>query len=335
MAEIKLHINEEANEAIAILPGEWVSYFAVDLPDFSHNKLEKIIPNILSDQLAGDIDNIHYSIVEKKEDGKSIVAVCDKNYLDKARELASKDGLILKGIWPDYELLSVPETGVSLYADDQEDRVLGKRVNGTGFAVHQNMVEHVVRGFVVSEGKIGEVPVKPGLAKGDYSPRPPLNNYVKFLSRAIALLLIIFVLWSVQAWVQISNNEEERLQYSDASLAFFRNTHPDVKRIVNVEAQMRALMGESNASDYGGFLASSDKIFNVIKNTLGIKLESISYDINNDLETINITISSVNFSQASAFESGMKTVGFKVIQGDSSQNRDIIFSRYSLQGGTP
>lgn len=335
MTEIKLHINEATNEATAILPGEWVSYFSVELPDFSFNKLNKIIPNILSEQLAGGFDNIHYSILVKKEDGKSIVAVCDRDHLNNARELANKRGVTLKAIWPDYEGVNVPETGVNLYADDQKERILGKRANGTGFTVPQNMLEHVVRGHEVFEGVLGDFPTKGGLAVGEYSPRPPINSFLKYLSRAFTLMIIIFLFWIIQIWMQTSNNEDERLQYSDAALEVFKNTHPDVERIVNVEAQMRALSGNNSINGHNGFLVSGDKIFKVIKNTTGIKLENLSYDVNNDQEMLNITISSVDFSQSNAFEEGLKELGFRVTQGGSSQNGDIIFSSYSLQGGTP
>jgi len=332
MTEIRLKIDEATNEAIAILPGEWVSYFLVELPDFSQNKLEKIIPSILSDQLAGGIDTIHYAIIEKQDDGNSIIAVCDKDRLKDAKELADKGGYTLKAIWPDYQELDVPKTGVNLLRDEKADRVLGRRSNGTGFTAPLDMVEHIVRGLTVHEGQLINLPKKAGLATGDFSPRPPFNNYIKYLSRAFALLVVVFFIWFFQVWTQISTYEEERLQYSDASLVIFKNTHPDVERIVNVEAQMRALMGDGALNGNQGFLAISDSIFNAIKDTTGIKLENISYDIRNNQEAVNITISSVNFSQATNFEGKLEELGFSVIQGGSSQNGDIIFSSYSLEG---
>lgn len=333
MTKIRLNIDDATNEATAILPGEWVSYFLVELPNFSQNKLEKIIPSILSDQLAGSIDNIHFAIIEKKDDGNSIIAVCDKARLNEARELANNGGHTLKAIWPDYEQLDIPETGVNLFKDELSERVMGRRSNGTGFTVPLNMLEHVVRGLDIFEAKLDNVPSNAGLATGEYSPRPPFNNYFRYLSRACVLLLAVLFIWLVQLWMQISKYEEERLQYSEASLMIFKNTHPDVERIVNVEAQMRALMGDVSLNGNQGFLEISDKIFNTIKNAAGVKLENIAYNVRDNQEIISITISSVNFSQATNFEGGLKELGFSVTQGGSSQNGDIIFSSYSLAGG--
>ena len=58
-----------------------------------------------------------------------------------------------------------------------------------------DMVEHIVRGLTVHEGQLIDLPKKAGLATGDFSPRPPFNNYIKYLSRAFALLVVVFFIW--------------------------------------------------------------------------------------------------------------------------------------------
>ncbi|MCC3861755.1 type II secretion system protein GspL [Pseudemcibacter aquimaris] len=335
MSEIKFQINQENKETIAILPGEWVSFFVLELPDFSENKLDKILPGLLSDLVAGSIEDNHIAVVDKNSNGHSLVAVCHKERLNEARSLAERDGLILNAIWPEYAFIAVPDEDIHIVQSDDNAKVSARRKDGTGFTVPMDMLELVTGDAHTIQSSFGRVPKGAGLATGEYSPRPPIKEYFKITSRLAALVATVFIFWIMWIWMATSSFEEERTRYADASIEVFKKTYPTVTRIVNVEAQMRSLSQGGSGSNQAGFLSLSDMVFNAISNAPGTKLENLSYDQDGNQERVDITISSMNFSEAGLFEANLKTAGFTVEQGGSSQDGEMIYSTYSLMKVAP
>ncbi len=331
MQEIQIIECAEDDGVIAILAGEVVSYFRIELPDLSNAKLEKIIPGILSDFVAGDIENTHFAVMEKSADGHFIVAVCDHSWMIKAQEKAAKTGKTLKAIWPDYSFLATPDDGISVYQSDS--RSIVRRANGVGFTVSASILNDIIGDKPTNPGKLAKTPPEGcGLATGKYNPRPSLFLYLRSAIRLGVILLAALTVWLIHAGITISQNDNLRIRYAEASLQIFKNTHPEVKRVVNVEAQMRALAQDSGTGTRTAFLSFANNIFKAIGDTTGAVLVNLNYDRTGQAPTLNTTISTSNFSQTSSFENEIANAGYNVVQGGSTQEGLVIFSSYTITG---
>ncbi|HRW28958.1 MAG TPA: type II secretion system protein GspL, partial [Emcibacteraceae bacterium] len=300
-----------------------------DLPD---TKLQKILPGVMAEYLAGNVDNVHISIIKKLEKGRYLIGVCDHAIMMAAKEMAAKKGRIIKSAWPDYALINVPESGIALYNDGE--RILARRSDETGFCVNINVLDHVVKAHQTHEAKPDdEFPEGFGLASGKYSPRAPIMAYIRPAYRFGLISLAGLIIWTISMILMISDNEAKRREYADASTQIFKKTYPDVKRIVNVEAQMRTMTSVGDAGSGQEFLSLSETIFKAVSQAGGVRLDSLSFDKNDGEPIMNITIISENYAEATSFESMLENAGLNVTQGDSSQDGTMIFSRFIITGG--
>ncbi len=328
---IKIIPNKVQTGAIAILPGEYVSFFSVKLPEIPPSKLEKILPGVMADYVAGDVNEMHLSLIEKKSDGEHLVAVCDHTWLEMAKTAALKENKILKAIWPDYALLEVPDQDVAIM--QLSGRVLARRANGTGFNVKQEYLTHVIGDQPYSEVYESRiVPNGVGLASGKYSARPPVLRYLQALKRVGVLAAIGFLTWVLVSLLTINHYEQERDRYQNASVDVFKQTYPNVTRIVNPEAQMRALLSQGGGEGGTAYIPIAERVFKVVGESAGVRLESLSFDTSSIAgPRVDITISSPSYAQANLFESKLLESGFMVSQGESTQSEDNILSSYALQ----
>ena len=318
-------------QAVAILPGKLVSTFAIELPDISEAKLNKIIPSTLVDLLAGDIEDIHFSILGKNEKGQFIVAVCDAKWMNEIKVDAAQNGIDLVAIWPDYTLIDVPEEGITIVSKD--GFILGRRQDGTGFSVKDKFADHVIGENKTSDGKISTIaPAGVGLATGKYSKKPPVLVYIKAVKRLAAIFGLALVSWIAYSLMIISDNEQARLEYADAAVELFKKTYPEETRIVNVEAQMRNLISSSANTGGMDFLHFANDLFEAVNETSGVSLEQLGFENSGDLSQATVTIASTDFAQISEFEGHLNQFGYRFEQGGSSQNGEKIFSDYLING---
>lgn len=327
---IRIIPNEQTADAIVILPGKHVSIFNVPLPELPENKLLKILPGIMADYIAGDIQETHLSVVQKISGSRSLVAVCEGKWLEQARRAAIEKDEKIKAFWPDYALLEVPEKGSNIMK--LSGRILGRRSDGTGFNVEERHFEHVMGNEPFTEVfESRAVPSGVGLATGKFSAQPSLASYGSALKRLAILGFAVLFAWLVSSWITISHLESERDRYHSASIEVFKKTYPEVTRIVNVEAQMKALSQQTGGNRNDSFVQYADLLFGAINASPGVSLETLNYATDDDRAVLNVTISTFNYSQVSHFESQLIASRFDVLQGESSQSAESIMSSYQLR----
>lgn len=327
---VKIIPNEQNADAIAILPGQYVSFFNITLPDLPEDKILRILPGIMADKIVGDINVMHLSLVQKMENGNYIVSVCEHKWLEHAKRTVLEKNKVIKAIWPDYALLDVPDKDINIMK--LSGRVLARYADGTGFNVEERFFDHIIGPLQYKEVfECRSVPKGVGLASGKFSAKPPVITYMRSLIRAGILGAVIFVLWAISGMMMISEMENEWERYQNASVEIFKKTYPDATRIVNVEAQMKARAIENGDSSGADFINSANLVFRSVNGSPGVTLESLSFNSTDTGTRLDLTISTNSFAQASYFESQLVSAGFDVTQGESSQTSENIFNSYELQ----
>lgn len=105
---------------IALVPATAVTTTSVDIPVKGGPRLRAALPFALEDQLAEDIDNLHFAIGPRRDDGRLPVAVVARSQMDEWMELLRDAGLSAAKVIPEnHGLAKIPGTMSMLVAEDQ------------------------------------------------------------------------------------------------------------------------------------------------------------------------------------------------------------------------
>ena len=305
-------------KVICLVPGEDILLLDVNIAARSRQQLIKAVPFTLEEDLADDVERLHFASGARQEDGRYPVAVVSRSLMDALCSDLSAANILPTAVMP--EPLSVPLTQPTWSLLVEDTRVILRHAQYKGLALDKdNLNEFLNRIY-------SEVEVKPELIRiyrCDSNPEEPLSfdlpveqqeHYetpLKVLStgldekHSINLLQGDFktdtgigkmlrpwrfaaVLLGIWLGLQITSASVEywrMLQEHDALQAqienLFRDTFPDVKRIVNPRVQMEqrlnALIGAQHDTGDTGFLALLNAGGQAIKAFKGIQIDTFNY----------------------------------------------------------
>lgn len=92
-----------------LLPGQWFSVCACRLPPARGRQLARLLPALLEDELAQDIETLHFSLLPRQHDSGH-VAVIERSVLRQWYEAAMTSGFNLQALWPDWLALPSPSS---------------------------------------------------------------------------------------------------------------------------------------------------------------------------------------------------------------------------------
>lgn len=92
-----------------LLPGQWFSICACRLPPARGRQLARLLPALLEDELAQDIDALHLTLLQRHQDGGH-VAVVERSVLRHWYDAAGASGFNLQALWPDWLALPCPSS---------------------------------------------------------------------------------------------------------------------------------------------------------------------------------------------------------------------------------
>ena len=102
-------------QVIALVPGTNVLRAIIDIPIRNQAKLLQAIPFAMEDQLAGDIEELHFAIGKRNENDQVPVAVVERLKMEAWLEQISAVGLNLIGVYSDGDALGeMPNTTILL-----------------------------------------------------------------------------------------------------------------------------------------------------------------------------------------------------------------------------
>src|SRR5262249_46519066 len=95
-----------ADEAEAVLPASRVLFARLKLPRVNAATIRELLPYAVEDRLLDDPSHIHAIAGRTSENGETIVAVVDREWLRAMLEALSQHGLRLSRAWPESALLA-------------------------------------------------------------------------------------------------------------------------------------------------------------------------------------------------------------------------------------
>ncbi len=119
-----LELARECDRNVAIVSGESVSIFEVDLPIRSRKKAIQAIPFALEDQVAGSIDDLHFHLLNWQAGAVSTVAVMQRDWWFQHLLWMEENNIEIQQILPEFALLPLAEEEAAfLFMEENSDKV--------------------------------------------------------------------------------------------------------------------------------------------------------------------------------------------------------------------
>lgn len=350
----------DVDAAVAVVPGEDVLLRTVELPAKRDAEARAAVPFLLEDDVAVDPEDLHFALGPLSEDGRRKVALTARGRMEAWRKALAGVNGPKTAIVPDFLALRPADKSFTLV--EREGRVLGIDARGQGFAAETDLARLLGKSLAADASAIrlytndptrlapeegwgaADVAVEPapsdeaflqalltGLAAGtpldlrqgayanDNTWTAALMPWRRAGVLAALIVLVFGMLTLSEAWRydRMADVMQARAE------TVLRDALPDVKRVVNPRAQLKAAMGEMQAGGTGRFLQLSSLLFQSIEDLPAIELRdiryfserqeiaaSLTYESYTDLEGLKVAVT----SNGGRFEEGgSRQVGDKIV----------------------
>ncbi len=345
-----LSLRAQGARVTVLVPSAEILLTPVTVPGNNRQRLLKAIPYALEDQLAADVDTLHFALGRREDDGAMAVAVVSRAQMDGWLEELTSAGISSEAFIP--EVLAVPWSADSWSVMPLGRNVLVRTGAQDGFAVeaedaaawlstallevgedHPPTSIHVYGGeelcpgidqlgvelFRHEEGHPPMVWLSLGLGsraainlqQGPYGTQERLSWYFQPWRPVAALLAVWVVLQGMGAVMDGMRLERERDALAAQVQAVFRDTFPDVKRVVNARVQMERRLKElrkSQGSLQEDFLRLLVGGTSALRQVNGIEIKRMRYQNGRlDLDLVLADMSGLDpLRQALQTESGLE-----------------------------
>jgi len=312
---------------VVLVPGTEVSLAEARVPGRNRQRLLRAIPYVLEEQLATDVEELHFALGPVGEGDQYPVAVVERSNMDAWAALLRENGIQAEQLIP--ETLALPsDAGWSLMVDGAT--VLVRSGDYAGFAADtdnlpvlfalfqaEQQAPETARVFGSTILDLEGVDVEfideriqplelmarawaqgPGinLLQGAYSRREEWGRLLRPWITSAALLLAGVILVGVTTGLNYFHLSGQREQLSAEIEAVYRQAFPRAKRIVNPRVQMEQKLAQLQRQGGGGntdFLAMFAETADVVRSTKGIDVRGASYRngrLDLDLQADNLQI---------------------------------------------
>lgn len=313
--------NAEAMSAgrrvVLVVPGDDVLLTEVSVPTQKRQKILRAIPYALEDQVADDVENLHFALGSRLDNGSYPVAITEHSCMRRWLEKVAEAGLSVDMVVPDSLLVPVSPEGWSVVLE--RDHVLIRRGPFTAFSAGPESAETMIA-LAISEAEQetvqltqyccgGESSLQPreglelvqapcdkgalalfarhfssesviNLLQGPFSRQEQVSQLWRPWQATAALLIIGLLLVAVQRGLEYRALSQEKQQLSQRIEQIYRDVFPNAKRVVNPRVQMQQHLLELRQGQSGGeegFLELLRLSGGVLKAIPSVQLQGASY----------------------------------------------------------
>ncbi|CDT99594.1 General secretion pathway protein L [Vibrio coralliirubri] len=358
----------EKRSCIALLPGNECLIKRVEIPKGAARQFDSMLPFLLEDEVAQDIEDLHLTILDKDAAHATVCGV-DREWLKQALDLFREANIIFRKVLPDtlavpfeeqgisalqidqhwllrqgnYQAVSISEAWLPMFlqsdwvvADDEEQATTifsytampNEDVQQQSGANWQAKPAELVMSLLSQQAITSGV----NLLTGTFKTKSSFSKYWRVWQKvAIAACLLVAVIVTQQV-LKVQQYEAQAQAYRMESERIFRAVLPGKQRIPTVSYLKRQMNDE--AKKYGGS-GDGDSLLGwlaLLPETLGqvksIEVESIRYDGNRS--EIRLQAKSSDFQH---FETARVKLEekFTVEQGPLNRNGDAVFGSFTLK----
>jgi general secretion pathway protein L len=276
-------------KVIFLIPSEDLLLTEVSLQTRNRQQLAKAIPYRLEEELADDVENLHFALGVRQDNGSHPVAVIARQTLDRWLKALQAVDLSPKSMIPELLCLPFEETRWSLMIED--NRVLMRNASYRGFSVEAENLETIINlmrdpteehslpkitVYRCDQNAQNPLPLNLPVEKEQYADAPlmlmadnlDVRNNINLLqggykqsddaiqllrpwrlAAALAGAWLILQIATTSMDLWRLNRESHELQSSIEQV--FRKTFPEAQRVVNPRVQMEQSLKSLLAAQQG------------------------------------------------------------------------------------
>jgi len=354
---------------VLLVPGSDVLLTRVPLPVRNRARAAVAVPWALEDRLVADVEDLHFALGSTDAEGRWAVAVVARARLDAWLEEARAAGLDPQAVVPDPLALPTPPAD-AWTALEESDCVTVRTGAADGFACEPDLLADVVAARAVPEAiarrlaadavpvvwpaalaeasGVETLPQRLGdtldafdataagttalnLLQGPYSRRERVGRALRRwrLPAALAAALVLVVTFQAGLRYAQLGRREARLRGEIEHV--FRQSFPEVQRVVNATAQMRTRLdalrkGKQSGPGFSGTLAQAGA---VIAATEGSRVQSLSWQ-NGVLE---VKLDAGNLQDLDRIKRGLEDRGLNTRISGAERKGKRVSGRLRIGGG--
>lgn len=137
---------EKHQRLIVLLPGETVTMTRVKLPKTRRSELIKAVPFALEEQLAEDIQHLHFVLGDFDVDGNLLVAIINKQLFSDTLASLQQHDIHPNAIIPDFLALTQKENAWTIAVD--KDTAMLRTDTTCGFAIEKEVFPKTLEFFL-------------------------------------------------------------------------------------------------------------------------------------------------------------------------------------------
>ncbi len=349
----------EQRTTIVLLDSRDVMMIETEIPAGASRQLNSMLPYLLEEDIAQDVDDLHFTILKKSSDKVQVAAV-DRHYLSQTIHDFNEVGIEVKKVVSDAQSLPVLEDAISaVQINDHwlfrkshycsisvDEEWLSVFFESEWFAEQQQQIsafstppqvtaDHIVwkaeqPELVMELLTKGAITSDSNLLTGSFKSRSSAFKNIRVWRRAMIAACLFLVLFSLSQYLDITHNEILATNYRAESERIFRTIFPDKKRIPTISYLEGQMNNEENRLSGG---SSSDSVLDwliqipeALSNT-PVEIQSIRYDANR--EEVRIEALMDDFQAFEVVRSKLADK-FSVNQGPLDRKENKVFGSFVL-----
>jgi general secretion pathway protein L len=318
--------SSENKTVTLLLPASEVLLLVLELPVKTNSQINKALPFALEDLLADDVDTYH-SVWQKQPDGKIYVALTNHENFKACLARFESAGISLASVYPESLCLSYQEHSCSLVIEGQQAILRHEKYLGAGIDLEmlpiildkvlaENPEIHVLNSWSVDELSlavpghtidisyhkvdsilgllalgVATLGSSYNLLAGNFEIKNNAEWQGKKWLPALGLIIVTGLLQLGFLGYSYGQKKSELAVLEAQTQDLFKQTFPEIKRIVNIKVQAEQALIElskntsSKASPFMSLLYETGTVLNA---NVGYKLKQL--DFINDLLQVQLTV---------------------------------------------
>lgn len=347
-------------QVIALLASNDVVLTQVDIPPGATRQFDSMLPYLIEDEVAQDVDSLHFTVLGKQADKAQVCAV-ERAWVQTVLQRFASQGLTIKRILPDVLALPVSDDNSSaaligeqwlIRHSETEGAVVDsawlglylssylQNHEGWQLECYSSVPESTVEIVWVPKPEEmtmallakGVASSKTNLLTGEFKPKSSWGKYWKVWQKAAIAAGVLLVVVVAQQLLVVHKYEAQAQAYREESERIFRQVFPNKNRIPTVSYLKRQMTDEERRLSGGSTDVAMLSWLAALPATLGqVKdLEITSFKYDGQRGEVRIHARSSDFQP---FEQARVKLAekFNVEQGQLNRSDNVVMGSFVLK----
>ncbi|WP_070968235.1 type II secretion system protein GspL [Vibrio sonorensis] len=336
----------------------------VEIPVGSQRQFENMLPYIVEDDIAQDVEALHFTVL-KKQGGFADVCAVEHAWLERVQASFSQVGIEVSRVMPD--IIALPSLNERISAVEIAGEWLVKKSENTGLVVAKEWLPMIAQSDWVKQDEIflpltaytplpsielaeeqewqqgepilvmellamGAVKNKVNLLTGRYKAKSSAAKHWTVWRSAIAAGTLFLAVLLTHQWMQIRTFEQQAESYRAESERIFRTVLVGKQRIPTVSYLKREMQREesrlSGNSGETSMLTWLSDLPSALNKAPALNLTNLTYDANRG--EVRLQAQSKDFDTFNKAKNALEA-NFVVQQGQLNRSGELVNGSFVLK----